>query len=380
MPSDVKVESRMEADVGSAGEGMAGSADDAPDLGARALEALRPRVADFRSAVASAEEEVRSWVAHHRGTTEFRGERALMELGPFAVGRMDPERFGLLLGAPEELEPVAVGVLERAEEILADVTLDDTVHRLAVEPGGDLRDVVKAALARVGRVFGAARAVELARSGRFDPDGHNHLLGHLPFRQWNRAERSLAPPLVVEVEPEDLLPAGLGEFLDGRVKVVLVTRGPTAPAPLARLVTPGTFVVQTADPDDLRALADSPHPGVALLFDEEREEQARFVHDPDAGLAPWQRLDVRHLPERPTVGRGRRDPAWVEELDHLEAMARTPAGGPPPPSGSSAPAGGDSMPGSASAAPAEPAPPEPADKLAAWLLSQTRLDAAEAEG
>jgi len=63
--------------------------------------------------------------------------------------------------------------------------------------------------------------VELARSDLFDPDQHNHFLSALPFRKWNRAERQLAPPLVVELEAEDLLPAGLGEFLDGNVKRVL---------------------------------------------------------------------------------------------------------------------------------------------------------------
>ena len=87
-------------------------------------------------------------------------------------------------------------------------------------------------------MFGASRAVELARSDLFDPDQHNHFLSTLPFRKWNRAGRQLAPPLVVELEAEDLLPAGLGEFLDGVVKIVLVVKGPTTPAPLARLITP----------------------------------------------------------------------------------------------------------------------------------------------
>ena len=75
---------------------------------------------------------------------------------------------------------------------------------------------------------------------------------------------------MVEVEAEDLLPAGLGEFLDGAVKIVLVVRGHTTPAPLARLITPGTYVVQTADAADLEGLARSRHPGVALVFDEVR--------------------------------------------------------------------------------------------------------------
>jgi hypothetical protein len=225
--------------------------------------------------------------------------------------------------------------------------------------------------------------VELARSGRFDPDEHGRLLGPLPFRAWNRFERELAPPVVVEVEPDDLLVAGLGEFLDGLVKLVLVVRGATAPAPLARLVTPGTYVVQTADPAEVHGLAEAPHPGVALLFDEEREDQARFVHDPGAGVAPWQRLRIAHLPARPGVGRGRTRPLWSEELEHLETMAREPAGGVAPPTGSSDASLGRAMaaPASGEAASAEPTS---ADRLAAWLLSQTDLTdldaAAEPEG
>jgi hypothetical protein len=198
--------------------------------------------------------------------------------------------------------------------------------------------------------------VELARSSRYDPDQHNHYLSGLPFRKWNRSERRLAPPLVVEVGSEDLLPAGLGEFLDGGVKVVLVVQGPTTPAPLARLITPGTFVMQTAEAGDLERLALSPHPGVALLFDEERDGQARFVHDPDAGATPWQRLDVAHMPEEPSVGRGRRAPTWLEELAHLRALAKQPAA-----------AMAVNGTGEAETALEETTP---ADKLAAYLLSQ----------
>lgn len=337
-----------------------------------ALEALTSRAATFRSTVASAEEEVRSFVARRRGAGAHRADQSRSELGPFADGRIDVERFGLLLGGADALAPGAAEILGRAERVLSELARGPGAFRVRVEPGGDLRDVVKGALAQAGRVFGAARAVELARSGRFDPDEHGRLMGPLPFRAWNRFERELAPPVVVEVEPDDLLVAGLGEFLDGMVKLVLVVRGVTAPAPLARLVTPGTYVVQAADPAEVHGLAEAPHPGVALLFDEEREDQARFVHDPDAGVAPWQRLRIVHMPARPEVGRGRTRPLWAEELEHLETMVREPAGGVAPPTGSS-----DASLGGAMAAPvsgeAGSGESTSADRLAAWLLSQTDL-------
>jgi len=328
----------------------------ASELAVKALAGLAPRVEAFRSAVTTAEEEIRSFVTHRRSVSEHRADQTLAELGPFAAGRVDPEKFAALVLDRDELTPDAEGVLDRAEEILGGFAVGSDVHLVTVPRGGDLRDAVRDALNRVGQVFGASRAVQLARAGIFDPDQHNYLLSALPFRKWNREERRLAPPLVVEAEAEDLLPAGLGEFLDGEVKIVLVVKGPTAPAPLARLITPGTYVVQTADPVDLAGLARSGHPGVALLFDEARPEQARFVHDPDKGTASWQRLTVSHMPEETAVGRGRRAPTWLEELAHLRSLASKPAGAE-----------------EAAAAEAPEKKATPADQLAAWLLHQTDL-------
>lgn len=323
---------------------------------ALALEALHGRVESFRSAVAVAQEEIRTFTSQRRGASEFEAEEAVMELGPFATGRIDPERFGTLMSGSDQVTPEAMEVLAQAEVVLRDFAAGDDLHHVSLEPGSDLRDAVKDALTDIGRIFGAARAVELARTGRFDPDEHMALLGSLPFRKWNRSERRMAPPLVVELSAEDLFPVGLGEFLDGVVKIVLVVKGPTTPAPLARLITPGTFVVQTADPKELEALATSPHPGVGLLFDEERAEQARFTHDPDAGDAPWKRLKVENMPEQAEVGRGRRAPTWLEELRHLQALSRAPL----------------AMAGATEAqVAADTGEVEPVDQLAAWLLSQT---------
>ncbi|NJD18228.1 MAG: hypothetical protein FIA95_02955 [Gemmatimonadetes bacterium] len=330
-------------------------------LARKALEALGPRVGAFHSAVATAEEEIRSYVTQRGGVAEHRAEQAMAGLGRFAAGRIDPEKFAALLVDTEGLTPEAEGVLDRADHVLAAFAPSTDFHLVSLPKGGDLRDAVKDALRHVGQVFGASRAVELARSGMFDPEQHDVLLTGLPFRKWNREERNLAPPLVVELEADDLLPAGLGEFLDGAVKVVLVVKGPTTPAPLARLITPGTYVVQTADPAELAGLARAPHPGGALLFDEVRAEQARCVHDPDAGATPWQRLTVSHMPEQAAVSRGRRAPTSLEELAHLHALARKPAGA-----------------RDVAAVEAE-APQEevkPADQLAAWLLSQTDLSGA----
>ena len=280
----------------------------------RALAAMQPRIDAFRATVAEAEREVHDEIMHRSGVQSFPEEQALVELGPFALGRIDPARFSMLLGVSEtELTPETIDVLSKADAILTGFA-QSSVHTARVEPGGDLRDTVKHALEHLGQAFGAARAVELGRAGMFDLIEHAHLLGPLPFRLWNRAERHLAPPVVVEVAGEDCLPAGLGEFLDGEVKIVLVARGMTTPSPLARLITPGTFVMQTADPTELGKLAATPHAGVALLFDEDRPGQAHFTHDPDAGSTTWDRISVARMPADADVGRGRRAP--VPERPH----------------------------------------------------------------
>jgi hypothetical protein len=343
------------------------------DLADRAYGAIESRVASFRRAVATAEQEVHADLVRRTGVQSFKGEQALIELGPFATGRIDPDRFAMLLGvAEEQLTPESMDVLGRADAILTGFA-ESSNHRVAVEAGGDLRDAVKHALAHFGQAFGAGRAVELARAGMFDLTEHGYLLAPLAFRLWNRAERQLAPPLVIDVRGEDCLPAGLGEFLDGMVTLILVASGPTTPAPLSRLVTPGTFVMQTASVEDLARVVATEHPAVVLLFDEDRPEQAHFVHDPDAGDTTRARLTVERMPTDAEVGRGRRAPVWLEELVHLRTLAEGPTNvdlGPAPGVSES----GVSDDGMVRADGDGGAPAAvPADRLAAWLLAQTDI-------
>ena len=85
------------------------------------------------------------------------------------------------------------------------------LYCLRVEPGSDLRDAISSGLGRVGRTFGAARTVELARSGSYDEAAHGGWMDSFPPALWSRREKQLAPPLVVEVDGTDLRPGGLAD-------------------------------------------------------------------------------------------------------------------------------------------------------------------------
>jgi hypothetical protein len=214
--------------------------------------------------------------------------------------------------------------------------------------------VVGTALAEAGRAFGAVVLAELARGGRYRAADHDRLLDPLAFRDWNRAERRFAPPLVVSVDGADLNAGALADFCDGREKLVLVVRGPSAPAALARLITPGTLVLQTQDRAGLDRVVAYEGPSVAALVP---EGAARFLHDPTAGREPWQRLSVAFLPEAPRRALGGFS-AWqmAEDLQQLATLARTPFAIPTLGGGDGTPALGG---------------PEAVERLAAWLLSRS---------
>jgi hypothetical protein len=228
----------------------------------------------------------------------------------------------------------------------------DDLFRVTLDGKTTLHDAVAARLADLGRAFGAARVARDAEA-QLPPDRHAAALERFPFGRWNKDERRLAPPLVVETRGADLLAAGLAEFLDGHVKLALVVSGDTSPAPLARLIAPGTYVQQAGALSDLAGFVAWEGPGIAALVP---EGGGRFVHDPRAGRSASDRLRIQHLPDAPRKGiDGISVTQQADELALLLSLSQpagTPAGGP---------------------AAAAAAPADPAGQLSAWLLAHTDL-------
>ena len=308
------------------------------------LEQLAPQRDQFRSAVATAAEELRGELTAYRNSTDNDAERAAFELGRFARGRIDPAIFAQVFGPEHVIAPAAVTWVERAEAVLRDVA--STTHLLQhvrVQQGGSLYAAVERALAKIGRAFGAVRIAGRARSGQpmRDPSWIFELL---PYSKWTRAERRIALPLVVEVDGADLNVAGLEEFLDGTQIIALVVSGDAPPAALTRLITPNVVVVQSTDPADAAIVHAAAGPAIFALVP---ESCAHFVHDRGA-------ITIKQLPRDPRLtARGRVGVfQQQEELLQLERL------------------GSPQMPIAAAPVVREP---QADDVLAAWLLRQADL-------
>ena len=342
-----------------------------------ALDSLAGRIEAFRSAVALTADQLRGYVAQGGQDDATAASRAA--LGKFAAGRIDAARLSQFVAAtaPTQddnwVEPVG-----RALEVLEQI--DAAVERLfqvRVEPGADLRSAVEQALANAGRGFAAARLADLARSGRYEGAAHDALLASFPFRRWSSAERNLAPPLVVELRGGDLQAAALADYLDGSQAFVLLVDGHTPPAPLARLLTPGVLAIQAESEEALARIADVTAPVVAALLP---SGAALFVHEPATGDGLG-KLDVEFLPQddpRQPIG-VRSSFQQREELRLLHALAVSmpaPAAGPTTDPSEVAP---DTASVNGSVPPAAPAQGNPADTLAAWLLSRADLSNLDAE-
>jgi hypothetical protein len=317
-------------------------------------ETLKAASARFFAALTEAADEIRGHLALEQSSRSGRAARLATELGPFAAGHVDAERLAGLLGPTSKADPARLAHLQQALDTVTTLLGRKEALLVAVVPdGGNLRDSVAQALAEIGRAFAAARRVQATKTER--PAANGGPPGPLPFAQWTRNERRMSAPLVVKVRGADLHAGALAEFLDGRQKIVLVVDGEAPPAPLVRLITPGTFVVQTLDPTGLDRFRAWDGPGIAALVP---ESAARFVHDPAAGAAPWARMSVGFLPETPprkALG-GLSAAQQGEDLALLRSLSARPAGDAAPgPAAGSVPAG------------------DPADRLAAWLLAQADL-------
>ncbi len=317
----------------------------------RALASIKTPLAVFRSAA------VRS-LARVEGvmSSASTSERAALELGAFASGRIDGVRFATL-SRGVAFDAAARARLAKAADVLREITATpDESFVTELRSGEALDRVVQSTLSSFGRAFGAVTAADLVRTERYRAAQHDSLAEAWGFDRWTTEERRQAPPIVVTLDGADLHAGTLAHLLDGDMHIVLVVRGACPPASLVRLITPNTLVLQTNDATGLDRFAAYSGPAIAALVS---DDAACFLHDPERGRAPWQRLNVWHRPAAdPRRSIAGCSPAQLrDELRQLEALAERPSINSTPVDGFVPAGSGD-----------------PADRLASWLLAQSGID------
>lgn len=261
----------------------------------RALEILADAREGFSSSVALSAEEVRGILDREKAVDESPQVKLGHELGPFAAGRIDLDRLTPHVSANSRLTGEKRKEIQRAYEVLSNLKkAGDSLFQTKLELDGYLRGSILKALGKAGAAFGAARSVEWSLYDLPHPEFAEDVMESFPPAHWNRGEKSCAPPLIMEVEGQDLKVASLGEILEGSQKIILVVNGPAAPAPLVRLVTPGVTVIQTDDAADLAVLSATPGPGIAAFMP---EGCARFIHA-TGGKSLHERLTVSFIPDK----------------------------------------------------------------------------------
>ena len=285
-----------------------------------ALGALGDRATSFRSGLAAARDEMREHLASHHIVERDRAQAAVRALGPFATGRIDTQRFGALLADERAMAPASAALLAQCADVLDELLARGDalfVHR--VPSGGLLRGTLDAALAYAGRAFAAARVFQSVRRGASPMAVHESMLREFPFALWSRAERDLAPPLVIEIDGADFRAEHVVEYLDGGMRIALVVDEPAPPAPLVRLISRDVLVLQTSDASRLEALAHSAAPAVAALMP---AGCAELLHDPRGGARLDERLTITLPATGETEALGWRSARQArDELAQLEALA-----------------------------------------------------------
>ena len=309
-----------------------------------ALESIRPRLEMFHSAIAVTTEEIRGLLS---GTGETSEDQSIA-LGHFAKGHVDVERFSAFSKQSSRVDNDAEKPIRAAQVVLNKLLHEgDELFVLKLAVGDNLSTMVDHRLAVIGLAFAAAHVVDLAKRGQYREAEHSPLLEGLEWAKWSRAERALAPGLVVELSGADFTPAQLAPYLDAGMKVVFVVGGDAPAAAMSRLVTPGVFVQQVTDDSPLEAFSAFDGTAAAALLP---NGAVSFLHDPDAGETTYQRFTTLAFPKevrKRAIG-GISVAQQAEDYALLEALAVVPG-------------------------PTGVAASDPAGKLSAWLLSQTNL-------
>jgi len=309
-----------------------------------ALEAIRPNIDRFHSAVAKTSEQIRALLGGEGDAPDDQ----VAALGFFARGHVDVDRFSVFTPKSARIAEAAEAPTRAAQAVLDRLLArGDELFILTIGEGEELASRVAERLAEIGRVFSAVHVVELAQRGEYREAEHAALLEGYPFTKWSRSERAIAPGLVIELPGTALTPAQLAPFLDGAMKIVFVVEGDAPAAALSRVITPGVYVQQETGDAALEGFTAFEGMAVAALMP---GDAVSFVHDPAAGETTYERFVSitfpRELRKRSIGGISAMQQA--EDYALLETLSVVPT-----PTGDAA--------------------SDPAGKLSAWLLSQADL-------
>ncbi len=139
-----------------------------------ALAAVTAARDHYRSALVGTADLLRGMLLAQGGEPDAGLDRAAAELGNFAAGHIDVQRFASLVASDQVMDEAGRGHLERAVETLQALlaAAGDVVFIASGPAGGDLRDAVTRRSAKSDAPSAPHASVELARTGRFKDDEH----------------------------------------------------------------------------------------------------------------------------------------------------------------------------------------------------------------
>ena len=311
---------------------------------ALALDAVRPQIELFRSALTVTSNQVQALLAGSGDNEADKSEA----LGYFAKGKVNMERFNSFTPKAARTDAATEAPMRAAQAVLKSLLAQgDDLFIIESENGRGLGHQLSVRLASIGRAFAAARVVDLARNGAYKEDKHAATLERFPYALWNSSERALAPALVIEVSGEDFKPSAIVPLLDANMKIVFNVLGDAPAAALSRVISPRVFVQQEIGDAKLEEFTAFKGIAVAAFLP---STAVSFVHNPTAGSTTYERFVSITFPKevrKRAIG-GISPAQQAEDYTLLESLSV-----PPEIAGEAA--------------------SDPAGKLSSWLLSQTNL-------